>query len=350
MSFHGYSLDQLGWRPDYARTLTIEDFEAGFPARVIAVHRSGVVTLSARGAIPVVVPPSVHATSMLAVGDWVLVEHEADRVFRVVPRQSLLERVAAGGDHRRQAIAANLDTLFVVTSCNADFNASRLERYLALAVDAGVEPVIVLTKADLCADTDAYVNDARAVARHADIVPVDATDPALVARLAPWLGAGRTVAFVGSSGVGKSTLTARLIEGDRLTAAIREDDARGRHTTTAREMFPVSGGAWVIDTPGMRELRLATAEPRLDAVFDDVEAIARECRFRDCRHDGDGGCAVRRALDEGLLDERRFANYLKLRREAEEAGRSERERRERGRQFGSMAKQVMQDKRKRQGR
>ncbi|KAF1005833.1 MAG: Small ribosomal subunit biogenesis GTPase RsgA [Luteibacter sp.] len=349
MSFHGYSLDQLDWRPDYARSLTLEDFEAGFPARVVAVHRSGVVTLSARGAIPVVVPPSVHAEASLAVGDWVLVEHDADRVLRLVPRQGLIERIAAGGDHRRQAIAANLDTLFVVTSCNTDFNASRLERYLALAFDVGVEPVVVLTRADLCEDVATYVDAVIAVSPHVAVVALDATAPAAAERLAPWMGAGRTVAFVGSSGVGKSTLTNRLIDGAQLTGGIREDDARGRHTTTAREMFPVPGGAWVIDTPGMRELRLAAAAP-LEAVFDDVETIAAGCRFRDCRHEGDNGCAVRQALDDGRLDERRFTNYRKLRRESEEAGRSEWERRERSRQFGSQAKQVMQDKRNRQGR
>ncbi|URX62326.1 ribosome small subunit-dependent GTPase A [Luteibacter anthropi] len=350
MPFHGYSLDQLGWRSDFARTLTVEDFESGFPARIVAVHRSGVVTLSSRGAIPAVVPPSIHAEASLAVGDWVFLENDADRVLRLLPRHSLIERGAAGDDHRRQAIAANVDTLFVVTSCNADFNASRLERYLALAFDAGAQPVVVLTKADLCPDVGSYVGQVRALAPAAGVVPLDATGTDVTQSLSPWLVPGCTVAFVGSSGVGKSTLTNALVGDVQLTGGIREDDARGRHTTTAREMFAASGGAWVIDTPGMRELKLTSDAQALEAVFADIEALAMDCRFRDCQHEADAGCAVTRALHDGVLDERRFASYRKLQREIAEAGRSVREKRERSRQFGSMGKQAMESKRKRQGR
>lgn len=346
------TLSQLGWRPSYAQHLTLADFEAGYPARVTAVHRSGLSVLSSRGAGSVVLPHHlVDAPSTVAVGDWVLIEHEADRVIRLLERQSLIERVAAGGEHRRQSIAANIDTLFIVTSCNDDFNLSRLERYLALACAAGVEPVVVLTKADLSNQASNYVTEAVGTLGEVTVLALNATDATAVAELAPWLEAGRTVAFVGSSGVGKSTLTNSLLgDTSQQTQAIREDDARGRHTTTAREMFPTASGAWVIDTPGMRELRIGAVESGLGIVFDDIEALAAQCRFRDCHHEGDADCAVQRALADGALDHRRLANYRKLQREAAEAQRTLREKRERSRQFGTMVKDVMRAKRDRLGR
>jgi len=348
MSFQMFSLHQLGWRAEYAQQLTLADFEAGYPARVAAVHRSGLSVLSSRGQDMVVLP---HHLAGIAVGDWVLVEHDAGRVHSLLRRQSLVERVAAGGEHQRQSIAANLDVLFVVSSCNDDFNPSRLERYLTLALDAGVTPVIVLTKADLGEDVAAYVSEAEQLMIGVPVIAVNALDEQSVAQLDAWLLPGKTVAFVGSSGVGKSTLTNRVIgEASQLTAGIREDDARGRHTTTAREMFATASGAWVIDTPGMRELRLASAEPELEAVFEDVMAFAAQCRFGDCHHDGDAGCAVEVAVAEGALDARRLANYRKLLRESLRAQQSLREQRERSRQFGAMAKQVMRAKRERLGR
>ena len=352
MSFQTFSLHQLGWRPEYARHLTLADFDAGYPARVMAVHRSGLVVVSSRGQASVVVPHAVsEAGEGIAVGDWVLVEHEADRVLRALDRQSVLLRMAAGGDHRRQSIAANLDVLFVVSSCNDDFNPSRLERYLALANDAGVAPVIVLTKADIGDGVADQIAAAEQLMPGVPVVAVNALDGASASQLTPWLAPGRTVAFVGSSGVGKSTLTNQLIgEVAQHTSAIREDDARGRHTTTGREMFPTPHGAWVIDTPGMRELRLAAAEPELGAVFGDIEAFALQCRFRDCGHEGDAGCAVEAAVAAGALEARRLSNYRKLQREAMHAQQTLHEQREHARQFNATAKQAMRAKRDRLGR
>lgn len=348
------SLAQLGWRAFYAQQLTLEDLDAGFPARVSSVHRNRIDVLREGGELSVTLPSSlaIDGEASVTVGDWVLVEATAPRVMRLLDRASLIARVAAGSERRQQPIAANLDTLFIVTSCNADFNASRLERYLSIAFEARIEPVIVLTKTDMCADPGIYVAQATAVAPTVAVVALNALAENSVPALAPWLGAAQTVAFVGSSGVGKSTLVNTLSASARQhTSGIREDDARGRHTTTSRQLIAMPGGAWLIDTPGMRELKIGAAESGVSAVFDDVEALTRSCRYRDCSHAGDEGCALQAALDAGEIDERRVASYLKLQREAANAARTVRERRERERFFGRQYKAVQDQQRKdKQGR
>lgn len=343
------TLFQLGWRLSYSHDLTLRDFEAGYPARVVGVHRNALSVLSARGAASVTLSAAVEPA--ITVGDWLLLEMEAPRVLRLLERQSLIARIAAGSEHRQQAIAANLDTLFIVTSCNDDFNLSRLERYLAVAFEAGVEPVIVLTKADLCSDVGSYLDAVRTIAPAVAVVPIDATSAACAEPLAAWLGGGQTVTFVGSSGVGKSTLANTLMgSAAQATGGIREDDARGRHTTTAREMFALPSGAWVIDTPGMRGLRVGAVETGMNAAFDDIERLAAQCRFHDCRHQGDRGCAVEHAIAAGTLDGRRLANYRKLQREAAQAARSTKERREHDRHYGVLNRNAQRLQREKKGR
>jgi ribosome biogenesis GTPase len=249
MSFQTYSLHQLGWRFNHAQHLTLTDFEAGYPARVIAMHGSGLSVFSSRGRSVVALPHHL-AGADVTVGDWVLVGHDADQVMRMIERQSLINGMASRIEHRRQPIAANLDTLFIVASCIDDLHPTRLKRYLMLALEAGVEPVVVLTTYDLTADVDDYVAAGRKVLPTVDVVAVNATDAASIAQLAPWLEAGRTVALVGVSGVGKSMLAHGLKD---------EMDIRDRRMGAAHEMFPSIFGAWIINTPDARALRMVSA-------------------------------------------------------------------------------------------
>jgi ribosome biogenesis GTPase len=349
MSSSLLSLSQLGWRAHFSQQLTIEDLERFTPARVVSVQRSGLTLWSEHGESHA--PAATLARLVATVGDWVLADLESNRVERLLERSSLLARMAAGSEQRTQPIAANIDTLFVVTSCNDDFNASRLERYLALAHDAHIDPIIVVTKRDLCADVDELLAELEEIAPDIPAMAVNATDPMSTRCLSDWLTAAATIAFVGSSGVGKSTLVNTLTGVATLTTGgIREHDSKGRHTTTARQMIAMPGGAWLIDTPGMRELKVGAIGQGIRATFDDVEALARHCKFRDCRHQRDVGCAVLAAITAGTLSERRLTNYLKLQREAQHATQSVFERREASRRFGRMHKVLQEQHRRDRGK
>ncbi|NGZ75411.1 ribosome small subunit-dependent GTPase A [Saccharibacillus alkalitolerans] len=278
-----------------------------------------------------------------AVGDWLAAEllpgEKRARIHGVLPRRSKISRKAAGTPVREQIIATNVDTLFLVTSLNFDLNIRRLERYLIMAWNAGAQPVILLSKADL-SEAGFRERAAAEVSLAAPGVPVHIVSAQTgegMEEVAAYFSGGRSCALAGTSGCGKSTLTNRLAGGElQRTSGIREDDSRGRHTTTHRQMFPISGGGVLIDTPGMRELQLWEGEEDgMSGTFADIEALAERCRFRDCTHEREEGCAVKEALGSGELDAGRLAGYRKTQRELAFLERKEKSRSSAGRGAGS---------------
>lgn len=282
--------------------------------RIATVHRARMTAESVQGPVRLKLPPLAN-TADYAVGDWVLVEPDTHELVRRLARKTVLQRRTEGG-RVPQLIAANVDTLFIVSSCNDDLNAARLERYLALANEAGTTPVIVLTKADQVADVGPYRDRVTGLQRGLDVVTLNARAPEAAIALAPWCGAGQTVALVGSSGVGKSsllnTLSAKAPEEAQLTGSIRESDSKGRHTTTSRSLHPIAGGGWVIDTPGIRTLHVSDISAGLDMLFAEITELAPRCRFADCTHSHEPGCAVQAAVAAGTLDPVRVERWRKL--------------------------------------
>ncbi len=257
-----------------------------------------------------------------AVGDFVMVDNDREDehgiIHAVLPRKSMFARKAAGSGNQGQTIAANIDTVFLCMSLNKNYNLSRLERYLAVAWDSGATPVIVLTKTDLCEDLEGIMMEVERVSAFSDIINVSMFDEGIDEKFAPYLAVGKTAAFIGSSGVGKSTLINRLLGEEALATSDIGKDDKGRHTTTGREMFPARSGGAIIDTPGMRELGVDSAD--LGKSFDDIEILISGCKFTNCTHTNEKGCAVLAALEGGELDQRRWNNYLKLANEASYEG------------------------------
>ena len=298
------SYADLGWNAFFARQANAETAK---PFRVAEVHRTSIAALSPEG------PVTLHTTNeagKIAVGDWVTAEEGI--VTHVFERQSNLKRRAPGTDAREQLIAANVTTLGIVSSCNADFNESRLERYLVLAADAGCLPLVVLTKADQTDTPDAYVRKAEQLSPLLTAIAIDATDPVDTERLHAWCRTGDTFALVGSSGVGKTTIRNSLTGGDAATRDIREDDAKGKHTTTTRSLVRTKSGGWLIDTPGMRALRLSDVSEGIEEVFNDLATLAEQCRFRDCSHVSEPGCAIQVEISAGRIDPDRLRRWQKL--------------------------------------
>jgi len=314
------------WGWDDARQLEYDESGSVLPpARVVAQHRGEYVLQAPWGRAIGVAPGRMkhraeRAREMPAVGDWVLVEPASDgpaTIVEILPRRSQFVRRKAGTEDGEQVVAANVNTAFLMTSLDQNLNPRRIERYLVAAWDSGATPVVVLTKSDLVSDVDAIVEEIEVVAAGADVIAVSSTDGSGLDRLRQYLQPGTTVALLGSSGVGKSTLVNTLAGEDLLaTQEVREIDNKGRHTTTHREIFLLHDGVLVLDTPGMRELGLVEADEGIEETFDDVAAIVERCRFGDCRHDSEPGCAVREALSEGVLTTERWDSYAKLQKEA----------------------------------
>lgn len=307
-----YSFADLGWDQTFQSQLSIEDAETFRPYRVTEVHRNALNAITTDG--PARLPMTGDLVDHgVAVGDWILVEKDTGRPTRVLDRKSLLKRRAAGTEPSAQLIAANVDTLFIVSSCNADFNVARLERYLALARQAEIEPVLILTKADLCDDPAGFRRKSEVALPGIVVETVIATSDQVAETFEPWCSGGQTAALLGSSGVGKTTIINVLTGAASRTEDIRSDDSKGRHTTTRRSMFRTNTGGWLIDTPGMRALRLADVKEGVEMVFQDVADLAATCRFNDCAHDSEPGCAVQAAISAGDLDRARVARWQKLR-------------------------------------
>ena len=307
------SLEKFGWNSYFKNEFTRYAGASVEPARVALADRERFVVWSDSGERDATVAGRLRYESddWPAVGDWIALEAAA-RISAVLPRQSAFSRKEAGEVTRQQVIAANIDVLFVVAGLDGDFNLRRLERYLLLAWESGAKPVVILNKADLRADAAQAAADVQALASGAPVVAISALEGWGVPEIEAHLGAGQTAALTGSSGAGKSTLVNRLLGHDRQPVQeVRADDSRGRHTTVRRELFLTPAGWLLVDTPGLRELQLWATPSSIDIAFDDIATLAVQCRFRDCRHQGEPGCAVAATG----IDASRLASYAKLQRE-----------------------------------
>jgi len=290
-------------------------------ARVAVSQRDRYQLFTAAGELPAEPAGALwHRTpdrsGMPVTGDWVVVRI-VDPSFAIVedvlPRKTVFSRRAAGRREDQQAVAANIDLVFLVCGLDGDFNLRRIERYLTLTAESGAAAVVVLNKADLCADIAGRLNETATVARNSPIVPASTRTPDGLDAVRAFLAYGRTVALLGSSGVGKSAIVNGLLGEDRLrTGEVRESDSRGRHTTTHRELIPLASGGALIDTPGMRELQLWAGQESVDQTFDEIAEIAAACRFRNCSHSGEIGCAVANAIADGVISDERWQSYRKL--------------------------------------
>jgi ribosome biogenesis GTPase len=316
------SNEQLGWN-DFFATHFHEYAAQGYVAgRVTLEYNQFYRVYTASGEILAEVAgrlrhEAASRADLPAVGDWVALrmigQENKGVIHAVLPRRSKFMRKTKGSKTEEQVVGANIDTVFLVTSLNQDFNPRRIERYLAVSRESGAHPVILLTKTDLCENVEQKVAEMAAVAAGAPTHAVCAIKGEGLDDLQPYFAPGQTVALIGSSGVGKSTLINRLLGEERqLVKDVREHDDRGQHTTRHRELILMPNGALVLDTPGIRELQLWDVEEGVEATFEDIEAIAAECRFSDCQHKNEPHCAVREALENGTLDQKRFENYLKL--------------------------------------
>ncbi len=312
-------LKDLGWTDWFAAQLSAEEQSLCVPVRVMSVHRGqiAVAGLGANADAQQMISPYIRGADASeahpTVGDWLLLWRASGEVKRVLERINLFKRRAAGHGRSEQMIAANVDTLFIVASCNLDFNAGRIERYVVLAREVGVDPLIILTKIDLTDRLQDYVEAVQGIDPQLRIEPINGRDADSAAHLAQYCGHGQTVALMGSSGVGKSTLVNNLRGSQSIaTQAVREGDHSGRHTTTHRELHRLAQGGWLMDTPGMRELNLSDAAEGMSEVFDDIQDIASECRFSNCAHKTEPGCAIREALASGTVSQERYERWQKL--------------------------------------
>ncbi|MCJ8323304.1 MAG: ribosome small subunit-dependent GTPase A [Rhizobiales bacterium] len=311
-------LQPLGWSNHFFQQLSLQEIETlnvtNFLFRITAIHRTHIIGIGETGHQSLMVPDELQPVSQfLAVGDWII----ATRVYEHFKITGLLEpinRIERVSNDTKQLIAANLDYLWIVTSANDEFNPKRLQRYMAMAYEFNIEPVIILTKTDLCADKYEYIDQITAL-KVGNYHAVNTADATSYLQLDPYFVSGVSIAMVGSSGVGKSTLINTISDVEQLTKEIREVDAKGKHTTTHRQLFYCKNNVAIIDTPGMRALELLDTEAGLEQTFDDIVDLALRCKFNNCRHQTEPGCAIITAIEQGDMSQTHYDNYLKLLRE-----------------------------------
>ncbi len=361
-------LEELGWDNHFAGEYALLEIPGVVPGRVVTIEKDAWQVLTEKGELAAQLSGRLRyhaggAEEYPAIGDWVIIRPlpgESKAVIQsILPRKTKFSRQVSGGRERidggktwEQVVAANVDVVFLVSGLDGgrSLNVRRIERYLAIAAASGAAPVIVLNKADLCPDVDVRIREVEKVISGAPVHAVSAVTGTGMDTLKQYLGKGRTAALLGSSGVGKSAIINALLGEERLaTGEVRESDREGRHTTTRRELVLLPGGGAVIDTPGMREIQVWGDAQSLDEAFRDITEIALDCRFSDCRHDAEPGCAVRAALRSGELDAKHFKSYQQLQRElrhlaARQEGKAALEEKNRWKKISQYRKRLKQDR------
>lgn len=316
---------KLGWSGYFQQSYDLLDHSSWTPVRVVRENRGRYIVSSGEYEAVAQLSGAYRIQSpdwrqIPTVGDWVCIDYRPSEsvqiIHSLIPRKTLIERQVAGAESKSQLIAANIDTLFLMSGLDADLNFNRIQRYLTMAGNSGAQPVIVLNKSDLCRDLRKVFQAVESVAPNVPIHSISAIAERGLECIRPFVLTGQTVALLGSSGVGKSTLVNALLgEAKLLTQSNRHTGGRGRHTTTWRELIPLPCGGMLVDLPGMRELQLTGEEEGLKRAFEDIESIARQCRFRDCRHEGEPDCAIEAAMESGVIDPSRYTQFLKLKHE-----------------------------------
>lgn len=341
------SLADLGWQSFFQQQLSLDEWDEAIPARVVEQYKSEITVATQLSIFNI---PLVAAMPELVVGDWLLLDSQ-QQLIRLLDRKTCFSRKAAGTKLKKQLISANVDTAFIVSSMNDDFNLNRIERFLSLVNESGAQPVVLLSKSDQSATPQKFVEQIQVLDPFLMVEAINCLDEESVSKLSPWIKAGTTLSVLGSSGVGKSTLINTLLGEERQsTKGIREDDGKGRHTTTRRSLISLGAKGVILDTPGMREIQIADCKEGIATTFADIEALAEQCKFGDCQHQTEPGCAVQQAINSEELDQRRLNNYLKLLREESFNSATLSERRASDKALGKYIKHALSETQKLKGR
>jgi len=332
------SLGSLGWQAYFQQQLSLDEWDKAIPARVIEQNKSEVTVSTGSDTFNI----TLFATMPeMIVGDWLILDSQ-QHILRLLDRKTCFSRKTSGSKLKKQLISANVDVAFIMSSMNHDFNLNRLERFLSLVNESGAEPVVLLTKSDQAARPESFVEQTQKLDQFLTVEAVNCLDKESVNKLSPWIKEGTTIAVLGTSGVGKSTLVNTLLgEYRQSTGDIREDDYKGRHTTTRRSLIALDLGGVILDTPGMREIQLVDCKEGIAATFSDIEIFSEQCKFNDCQHQKEPDCAVQEAIKSGEIDQRRLNNYLKLLQEESLNSASLSERRAKDKALGKFYKKTL---------